>query len=146
MATSTIPALKAKLVELLGAAESLHDVQIAWGWPGGSPARDLIIVGDVPEWSQEPAALRAGRKPREESYAIEILIRVERSGVDQRSVSERAFEIAAEIEDVVGDDWTLGGVVRDGEFAGGSLEEMASPSGDGRTSLLTLRVRCDARV
>lgn len=143
MATSTIPALKGKLRDALKADAGLHDVLVTWGWPD-APAAEMILVGDVPEWHQEPAAMKGAAWPVEEEYVLELIVHVERAGTDQESATRRAFEIAAEIENVIRADYAVGATVRVAQFESGQLQEMAGDQT--RLALLTCRVGCAARI
>ena len=143
---SAIPDAKAGLLTLLQARQALTGVQVAWGVPELiRPER--IILGDVFDWYQEAAAMRASRHPRNESFSLELFIRVERVGPGQQEATERAFVILAEIENAVHDDMTLGGSgVYDAQFDGGELSESPSEDGRARIATLTVRVACKARV
>jgi len=143
MAVSTVPALKGALKAALEARTGLHDVLIAWGWPR-SPRPEMILLGDVPDCKQEPAAMRAGGHTREESYDLSVLIRVERKILDQTTVTQRAYAIAAEIESLLRSDVTVGGTVRVAQFGAGKLEEQASD--EARVALLEVLIYCEARI
>jgi hypothetical protein len=142
VAVSTVPALKAALLNALEALPSLSGVKVSWGWDG--PAPELILLGDVPVAEQEPAAMRAGPHTRAETYTLDVLIRVERRTKNQRAVTERAYELAGVIEALLREDYTVGGVVRIAQFASGALEEQAGD--DIRVALLTVGVLCTARI
>jgi hypothetical protein len=140
---TTAPALKAKLRDVLAARVGLRDVKVSWGWPK-AVRREMIVLGNVNESEQEYVVFRAGRKPREESYTLEVLVRVEQGTNDQEPVTLRAYAIAAELEDALRADFTVGGVVRTAEFESGDLEELGD---DGvRLALLNVRVHCKARI
>lgn len=106
MATSTIPAVKAALVSLIGAA--LPGVQVTWSTPREDKQPEWIRVGDV---RGRQAAARIGRQARKETYTVEIHVSLVKSDVeDPRVLTDRAFELVGEIEDVLRADETLGGV------------------------------------
>lgn len=142
MAASTIPAFKAALATALRARANLATVQVSYGAPLPSPADEFIWLADV-EGEQEAAALGAQR--REEIYDLLTIVNVIRAGADQQAVTERAFALAAEIEDELRGDGTVGGTVRFAEVAGPfRLEEMASDTHRG--AQLTVTVAARARI
>jgi len=142
MATSTVPALKAALLSLLVARAGLSGVQVVYGAPLPNPGREFVSLGGT-DGMQETAAL--GRLRREEEYRLTIYVSTIREGQGQQACTERAFEIAAEVENAVRSDPTVGGTVRtalvDGPF---TLEEGATDTH--RTALVTIALLCHARI
>jgi hypothetical protein len=126
MATSRIPALKEalrdRLQALTGASQPLEGVQVTYGPPAAEePARELVMLlntrpvdptGGRPG-GQSSAAM--GFQRREERFVLEVDVRVLKPET-QEIVTERAFAIAAAIEDSVRSWGTtnpaFGGVVR----------------------------------
>lgn len=142
--TSSIPTLKANLKAALQARAGLSGVQVSWGWPS-APAKEMILLGDVRDGTQDPAGMRSTPHHRDETYSVEVTIWVERIGADQQSATERAFELAAEIEDELRNDLTVGGAVRTAQVQGRvEIEERASDRA--RLALLTINVHCKARL
>lgn len=142
MASSTVPAFKAALAAALAARPALHDVQVAYGAPLPAPAREFLWLADV-EGEQEPAALGAQR--REESYLLTVIANALREGQDQQAATERAFELVAELEDVLRDDGSLSQTVRFAQVAGPfRLEEMSSDTA--RAAQVTVTVAVRARI
>lgn len=88
--TSTIPDVKAALLELWGGGD-LGDVQLTYGHPGSKMERELTYLGGTAEWDQEWAELGDGR--RNERYTLELFINVQRPGDEQQEATERAFEV-----------------------------------------------------
>jgi hypothetical protein len=144
--TSTVPDAKAALRDILKATPSLARVQVSWGWPGGKLQSEAIVLGDVPQSEQQVVAMRAGRLPKTESYLLDVIIRVERNSTEQEPVTRRAYELAAEVEDAVGDNRDLGGVVHFAEWQSATLEEQSDPTGATRIALLIGQVACEARL
>ena len=142
---STIPALKAALVERLALA--LPGVQVSYGIPAGEMEPDLVVVGEAIDESQEDAAY--GQYRREETYGLRVIVSVVRDKLeDQQVVTERAFEIAREIETSLRDWGRVGnpfdGIVRTALVTGTDLEEPVSASE--REGRVTLTVSCSERI
>lgn len=114
---------------------------MTWGWPKVAQ-RDMLLIGEVPKAQQEPAAL--GKRTRREAYELVIKIKVERKTSDQSVVTERAYDIADEIEECLWEDFTIGGTVLQAQFSIGQLEEFAGD--DVRAAVVTASVLCEARL
>jgi hypothetical protein len=147
MSTSTIPDLKAALLTRLKAATGLANVQITYGIPGPAAAeREWIMLGNA-RGDQESAAVGAQR--REERYVLEVLVSVVRPlREDQKTVTERAYELAGAIEKSIRD-WgsespAFGGVVRWALVTGTDLTERADSQE--REAEVLVRVSCAQRI
>lgn len=141
MASSTVPAVKQALVDLLAARAALAKVQVSYGAPA-SPGRELIWVGDA-AGDQTFAAL--GVNHRDEEYTIQVVFSVLREGQDIRAADDRCFDLAAELESLLRANSTLSVSnvlwTEIGEF---TLEEYASDTA--RESRLTVNVAVRARI
>lgn len=143
MAASTIPAVKAALVAQIAAA--LPTVTVTWAVPRGEKGREWVLVGNV-RGDQRAAAI--GRSRRAETYIVEIQVTCVRPNVETpQSVSDRAFEIVAEIEDVLRTDETLGNLsylikaeVVKTDLTEGLLEN------EERMSEVMVHVACETRI
>lgn len=112
---STIPTVKAKLVELFAAAV---DVPVFYAWPGPSTPPKCVFLGRHPELDDiridgqsELATIQAGRKQRQESYTVPVTAWTFRPDLDStaaKTCEVEAFDLAAHLEDVVADDPTIG--------------------------------------
>jgi hypothetical protein len=144
--------LKANLLEALKLRAGLDGVQVTWGWPK-TPAKEMIALTDI-RGRQEKAELGPRRRAnREESYKLEVIVKVEKQGVDQSIATLRAYALAAELEDQLLTDSTVGGVVREAQVGGRvgdpgrfDLEEFVTSDGAGRMAVLVIDVACQARV
>lgn len=155
MATSTVPALKAALLARLQARADLTGVQTTWGVPHASLEDEWIMLGDTTagdptgEERGGQSAKVLGRRSREERYVLDIWVSVIGSGLEEQSVvTERAYELVAEIEDELGDDPTVGGVVRTAQVVDASelVEAIAKKNGQSREAQVRVRVACAERI
>lgn len=145
MTFSTVPAVKAALVERLSARAGLDGVLITWGWPP-APSAEWIMVGEA-DGDQEARGINAAAMPKRETYTLVVVVSVLRSPDDARGATERAFAIADEIDTELRADPTLGGV------AGllyatpnGTFELIEGVSPESREGRVTLSIACSARL
>jgi len=145
--TSTVPAVMDALYDALVARQSgtpggLNGVRVNYGPALPDPGRESVNILGV-EGEQAWAGL--GKLAKDEVYTISVLVIVIREGQQTKDAVERAYAIAAQLEDVVGDDVTLGNTCRvaavDSPF---DLEVGASDTT--RSALLTIGVRVEARI
>lgn len=152
--TSTVPAVKAKLVELIDAA---LDVPVTYAWPGPETAAECVFLGPHPQTADirldldsEIPTLKAGRKQRQESYRVRVTVwsfRPELTVADAAECELRAFEMAGEIEDVLADDPRLGlgvGVIQSAEVE--SIASTLFPFNAGWACELGIDVAVRARL
>src|ERR1051325_1589894 len=101
---STVPAVKAALVSLISA--QLTNVQVSYGRPADSKlARECVYIAEATGEHSIPV-FKAGRKPREERYSIEVVVAVIKARGTITTAEARAFTLLAAVEDVVADDPT----------------------------------------
>jgi hypothetical protein len=114
--SSTIPAVKSRLVEVLSA---VMDVPVTYAWPGPNAAHECVFLGRYPDVQGEDrvdarseiANVVAGRKQRTETYTLPVTVWSFRPDLNSDGAEEaeaRAFVLLAELEDVLADDPTLG--------------------------------------
>ena len=154
MASSTIPALKAALLARLQADAALAGVQVSWGIPFGELARECVILGDARAEDATggrpggQSTVAIGTRAREERYLLELLVRVLK-GASQQEVTERAFALAAAVEDSLrawaGEAPPFGGVVRWALVTGTPLEEFPAANGE-RMAIVTVEVAAAERI
>lgn len=125
-----------------GTPGGLNGVRVNYGPALPDPGRESVNILGV-EGEQAWAGL--GKLAKDEVYTISVLVIVIREGQQTKDAVERAYVIAAQLEDVVGDDVTLGNTCRvaavDSPF---DLEVGASDTT--RSALLTIGVRVEARI
>jgi len=143
MSSSSIPRVKAALVEHLEAAEwpGARPV-VAYGWPRDI-GREIVMIGGTAEGSQEWVAF--GSRQREELYRLELVVQVMHPGQAQRAATERAFELLGVVEAVLRADPSLG--LEDtlvAELAVPRLRE--GPDSEGYVTVVTAGVGIRARI
>lgn len=148
--TSSIPAVKAALVELITAALATAGanggpVQVSYGWPGTVGERELVYAGNV-EGRHEPGPMTGGRKRRDETYAVEIVVEVVQPRGTAAAAEDRAFELLTAVEDTLANNPSLGGI--DGLMwaRGGEMSAEAGLSDEGPMARITYRTNCHARL
>jgi hypothetical protein len=139
--STTQPSLKANLRDLLKLRSGLEGVQISWGFPK-SPANEFILMGDIHDDGEATGAL--GNQRREETYTLEVLVKVEKNGADQEATTKRAYVLRDEIAQQLRADASVGGAVRQALVVGTGLMEFHSDTV--RIAVLTIRIQCKQRT
>ncbi len=158
MANTSIPLFKAALVTRLLADTALGAatpaVQVTYGIPfPADPQREWVMVGDIQgSWHQNYASI--GQLKRDEEYSLMLLVSViDDIASSQQVITERAFTIAAAIENSirswggpgVGDPWNKSTTnVWVAEVTGSQFVEQANTKI--REAAVTLQVTCKARI
>lgn len=125
--SSTVTTVKAQLVSLLTTALATSGVDggqvpVDYAWPGPDTQAEHVFLGRHPDLVANPlleaaslrseiANIKAGRKHRTESYAVDVTIwsfRHDLGPEDAQEAEVRAFALYAELEDVLADDPALG--------------------------------------
>lgn len=150
------PTFKAALLSRLQADAGLNGVQVTYGlpFPKALEREAIIVWGTRPEdptggrsGGQSSAAL--GAQKREERWVQEIVVTVVKpSRESQQTVTERAFAVAAEIEDSIrswgSESPAFGGNVRWALVTDMRLEEPANQ--EEREGRVTIDVACAERI
>lgn len=146
MATgSTVYAMKAATVTAMDANAALDGVQISHGYPGeGAIKREAIYVDRVTGGHRIPV-FRAGRKVREESYTITLVLFVQKDGVTPAVVEARAFTMLQEVEDMLADNPTMDvdGVLH---ATAGEFREQSDVTPTGAACLIEFDIDVKARL
>ncbi|MGE0025702.1 MAG: hypothetical protein AB7O78_01685 [Thermoleophilia bacterium] len=147
MATSSIPAFKAALLARLQADAALADVLVTWGYPHSTkPGSEWVNLGAT---TGIQATAAVGQKRREETYDQTVTVSCTSAlKNEQQALSERAFAIAAAVEDSLRT-WSMtppffDGVVRVALVTGMDLDEYVS--NEEREARITLRISCAQRI
>lgn len=137
-------AVKTALYGTLSAWPAFSGANTTWGL--ASETDDLrtenIHVSNARSESDWSAL---GRGHRHEQVTVEVVVQVIREGDDQRATEERMWALAAEVENALAADPTLGGVVRGHPRPASvtSLKQNNSIAGDRWVSDVTLEVTAD---
>lgn len=120
----------------------LQGVRVNYGPALPDPGRESINLLGV-EGEQAWASL--GKLSKDEVYTISVLIIVIREGQQTQEAVERAYTIAAEVEQLLREDVTIGNTCRVASLDTPFDLEMGA-SDTTRSALLTLGVRVEARI
>jgi hypothetical protein len=103
--TSVLPAVKARLVELLADAAELTDVDVSWGFPK-DPKREVVYFGKT-TGTVSPAGMVSARRHRNEDLDLLLVIDTAVPGSTPEAAERRAFELYAVVEDLIANDPAL---------------------------------------
>jgi hypothetical protein len=143
---STVPAVKAALVTLLTTAINDTTVQVTYGRPADSMLqRECVWVGRATGTDRVPT-IKAGRKAREERYAVDVVFWVAKPRGTTQEAETRAFELLESAENVLADDPSLGNLDGLVHATAGTWEADADVANEGPYALLVLEVDCVARL
>lgn len=148
MATgSTVYTVKAAVVALLQANSALQGVQITHSYPGEAAIKREAIYLDRPVIGRhEIANMKAGRKQRNETYALPIGISVVKPKGTVADAEQRAFDLLQEIEDMLADDPSLGDVDGVVHATAGDFRMVSDYTSEGAACVITFDVDVDARL
>lgn len=107
MTTSTAPTVRAALIAALDARPGLNGVTVTHFWQGDADTQEAIYLGNT-TIINEFAVLRAGRKPREEVYRIQLHVRSLKPTDWGPTAETRVFAMIAEVENLLADDPSAG--------------------------------------
>jgi hypothetical protein len=141
----TIPIAKAALKGLLEARAGLSGVSI--GWDRSSelmPTIDRVYLFDTIEHEREWLAL--GQRRIEEEYTLQVIVDTFGSGADPTATETRLWELVAEVELCVKDDFdVLAGATNWISKPDGTTTNLV-PTDDGWIASATVRILCQARI
>lgn len=148
MPVSSVPAVKAKILTLLQAAQAegqgLEGVSVDWADPSGDIAHEHIFMTDP--FIEESAAALATTRPRKELYTLPVLVHVRRDGNDAQAAEERMWELVAEVEAIIGGATNLDNV---GGVLTAQIEQKIPetfPHDQARVALCAIPIRVEARI
>lgn len=144
---STIPEVKAYLVELITTAVNDPTVLVCYDDPGPNQPDDIIAVRDV-EQTLAPFELVGGGGPGwlYETYKVEIVVDVYRGGDFPRLVFERACALVAIIENAIRADPSLASRVVTARPAGTHYASSWEDDGKGRTCAANMQIEIENRA
>jgi hypothetical protein len=143
---SSISAARAALYDMLSASALLNGVQVTYGAPAAHEEAEVVALLGVRDPDEEPAALGIGRK--EETYQLEVGVKVHSRSGSAAEVDVRAYELADAVADAIegSGDYTLSGTVDWAYVAGPIGVGAQSAEGGGWVCFLTVLVTCRARI
>ena len=103
MNSSTVAAVKTAIITALAARAGLAGVQVEYADPAKHRQDELIYFGNT-RGRHEIAAIRAGRKPRNETYTLDLYIGAVKRGETVSAAEDRVAALLAEVEGLVADD------------------------------------------
>lgn len=120
--TSTVPAFLDAALAAFN-TDFPHGVRAFESWPGPEAAAEMVVLGEITWEEYEIASIKTGRQRRQEVWSVEFEVFVfGKSGTtpsDPSPARNRAFTLAASLEDVLADAPKLG--VGAGGWAGAAL-------------------------
>jgi len=145
-ATTTIPATKVALLELLQNTVSLDGLQIEWARPSEDALAQEALWFEGTKSTQQPQAI--GNQRRDETYVLELVVSVLRDGDDPQACELRMWEIVADVETIVRANTRLGGGTIPGlfdiQYAGADQTPTQAPGQ--RVSEALVRVAARGRI
>lgn len=144
--TSMVPTVKRRLIELLRAVAAFSKIQIEYS-PPGKPESETIFLGRT-TGAHEVAGFKAGRKPRDERFTMNLHIEVTIPDAEDGAEAEaRTFEILTVVENLLAETPRLG--FEPSEFTaatGGSWESASAPAQRGWDAAIRYEIECHARL
>lgn len=108
--TSTVTTVKAQLVTSMKASTDMPD-WVTYSWAPWGDA-DQVFLGVV-DGESNIATIKAGRKHRQETYTVDVVLRAigqDKTPQSAQAVEERAFGYLAALEDILADDVQVDGL------------------------------------
>jgi hypothetical protein len=142
MAGTTAAALKSALKTQMSAEGALSGVPISYGEPGDLARAEHIWITSASDGEQQIANFKSGRKRRDETYSLSIVVEVSSMGRAETSEA-RAVVLGTAIEEMLADDPKVNSVTNllwcvVESFA---LDTQESGEGPRTTFILTLQAR-----
>ncbi len=97
-----IPAVKARLLERFRDAAAFAGMQVSYSQPATRLERSALWLGET-TGRHDIAAIRSGRKPRVETFELDLYIYVWKPGGGPEEAEAEAFALLAEVEDTLAD-------------------------------------------
>lgn len=146
--TTTVPAFLDALTSALTTA--LPGVQVSRAWPGPDVTdEESVFVGDsVDEWTVDIPAIKAGRKPRQESYVVTVEAWVAKPGAlradSAKEAQDRAIALINEIDEFLADNPKLVDSIQHARLTGRGATLV--PFGKGWACQATAEITVEARL
>lgn len=104
--TSTIVPAKKALASALRLRPALEGVLVAYADPGDKGRREQMFFAEVRQADQDPVALKAGRRRRDEEYELDLIVDCS-SKPSAEAAESRCMELVAELEEELAEDTTI---------------------------------------
>lgn len=105
--TSTVPVTIDALLDALSG-----DLAAFEAWPGPEAASEMVVLGEIAWDEYDFAAVKAGRQRRQEEWSVEFEVfafgSAGTSPTNPKPARDRAFVLAASLENVLADNPKLG--------------------------------------
>lgn len=151
--TSVIPTVKAAIISTLQARAGLEDVHVVYAWDGPAMEPESIFLDppeDVQTGQSRIPTLKAGRKARQETFNITVVVQVDQpeGTADTAATTEaRAYELMAEVENMLADDPGIAAIVGStGVFTFNDHTRSLTPLDKGWRCRLEQSVECNVRL
>lgn len=143
--TSKVNAAIVALLAALDAEQTLlaAGVQVTDGIPG-QPQDELIAVRGVADWDQQWHGIASGLRPKEETFSIQLYIRVLRGQGSNAAARARAFALLEVVEDMLRNDPEITNTVWVAGLSRG--EYVNANSGKHAEAQLSMLIECKARI
>lgn len=152
MASTTVVDVRRWLVELFREQGDLAGVHIHYAYPGAElVGKQAIYCGPAEAQTVEPAAHRAARYRRRESYVLPVIVAVAGDGMTQEAADERCVEIYGAIDYLLADTdnvQAVGAVSADQQVLSLRIvgwRQVQGPFEDGHGSAFEIRVDVEAQ-
>lgn len=148
---STAPQVKAYLFTQLQTAITPvtgSSLLVCYDEPGPNEPDDIVSVGDVTTRTTTPLAMvgSGGAGWLIEDYSIEVVVDCYRGGDDPQTVTERAWALIGQVETVVRNDPSLGGLAIEAKPGSCRSESMWDDAHKGRRVRVTVAVDVQAQL
>lgn len=101
MASSAVPVMKDRLIELFKGDDQLADVEIQYGRVA-NPQNEYICLQGLKPGSWTRRYINLAIDPQiDEEFEIEVLVGAYKPGQEQKEATDRDFEIFAQIERII---------------------------------------------
>ncbi|MDP2712307.1 MAG: hypothetical protein Q8O56_13905 [Solirubrobacteraceae bacterium] len=142
-ATTTVPAVKAALYDLLKARPGLAGVQVEWARPSHDAMQPEAVWFEGTKTKQRAQAM--GHQRRDETYILELTVSIVLDGDEARACEYRMWQVVADIEACVRENpRPIPAPLFDVQFDGADQQPAQAPGQ--RLSEATVRIAARSRI
>mgnify|MGYP003657971435 FL=1 len=147
MAGTIMGTFKAQLLTKLQANDTLSDIQVTYGDPGGAARRECVFLGDITNNQHDPASFSTNPRRRLEDFDLEVFCFVNsKPRSSPQDCEARAIVLATAVEDVIINDPQLGNLTGLLWCSVASMSMSCIETGDGPASTVTVNISAHARL